>query len=115
VNRPSPCPSPHGRGNARIVRERAAPSLLPGGEGQDEGRFPLYNPRLTDAGKAQSATALPGTIVFLAQECAHGRSQPGGYQLHARIIEDGEMIARDGDEFHPAARQPAPAPRGVKE
>ena len=46
---PSPCPSPPGRGNpaARSARSFrsctvAAPSLLPWGEGQDEGRFAQY-------------------------------------------------------------------------
>ena len=35
---PSPCPSPHGRGDdiATVVQA----FLLPWGEGQDEGRFP---------------------------------------------------------------------------
>ena len=37
---PSPCPSPHGRGDGVATLVQA--SLLPWGEGQDEGRFARY-------------------------------------------------------------------------
>ena len=47
---PSPCPSPHGRGDAVALSVRSfrsctadATSPLPGGEGQGEGRFPQFD------------------------------------------------------------------------
>ncbi len=55
-NRPSPQPSPHGRGSPVAAVVRASP--LPWGEGQGEGRNGRYV--TAHAQKRESISAMPG-------------------------------------------------------